>query len=106
MKDLERSLMTVAKALAVEEQSLRVSIDEIAPFPTLDVLVAATRHYGVDPHWLVTGVYDPATHASAAAAEDECRPDSVRRLIAHLTVDRLDWPLSRGMRPGGSELTN
>ena len=54
-----------AARLGVEEVSLRMSIDEDSPHPTVEVLAAVIREYGLDPTWLLTGVYDAATHRSA-----------------------------------------
>lgn len=39
-----------------------MSIDEISPHPTVEVLAAVIRVCGVDPTWLLTGVYDASTH--------------------------------------------
>jgi hypothetical protein len=58
-------LAEVAERLGLEELSLRMSIDEESPHPTLEVLAAVIREYGVDPTWLLTGIYDAATHRSA-----------------------------------------
>jgi hypothetical protein len=54
-----------AARLGVEELSLRMSIDELSPHPTVDVMTAVIHHYGVDPTWLLTGNYNPATHRAA-----------------------------------------
>jgi hypothetical protein len=55
----------VAARLGVEELSLRMSIDELSPHPTVEVLDAVIREYGVDPSWLLTGKYDSGSHRSA-----------------------------------------
>lgn len=55
-------LGATAKRLGVAELSLRMSVDEVSPHPTMEVLVAIIHEYGVDPTWLLTGVYDPDTH--------------------------------------------
>jgi hypothetical protein len=54
----------VADRLGVEELSLRMSIDELSPHPTVEVLAAVIRVYGIDPSWLLTGKYDARTHRS------------------------------------------
>lgn len=54
-----------AARLGVEEVSLRMSIDDISPHPTVEVMTAVIHHYGVDPTWLLTGTYNPATHRAA-----------------------------------------
>jgi hypothetical protein len=51
-----------ATRLGLEEVSLRMSIDTESPHPTVEVLAAVVREYGVDPTWLLTGKYDAATH--------------------------------------------
>ena len=56
----------MAHDLGVEELALRMSIDEVSPHPTIDVMIAVVRHYGVDPNWLLTGEYDPALHRVVA----------------------------------------
>ena len=58
-------LAEAAERLGLEELSLRMSIDEESPHPTIEVLAAVIREYGVDPTWLLTGIYDSATHRSA-----------------------------------------
>ena len=54
-----------AARLGLEEVSLRMSIDEDSPHPTVEVLAAVIRAYGVDPTWLMTGVYDATTHRNS-----------------------------------------
>ena len=54
--------MELALRLGVTESALRRTIDSTSPRPTLDVLAAVVREYGVDPTWLVFGEYDAATH--------------------------------------------
>jgi hypothetical protein len=55
----------VARQLGVSEVVLRMSIDEESPRPTIEVLVAAIRYFGVDPSWLLTGEYDSGLHRQA-----------------------------------------
>lgn len=57
-------LAAVADRLGVEELALRMSIDELSPHPTVEVLAAVIRVYGIDPSWLLTGTYDANTHRS------------------------------------------
>ena len=61
----------MALRLGVDEQALHKSIDDILPDPTLDVLVAIVREQGVDPTWLLTGEYVPATHQRALESDRE-----------------------------------
>jgi hypothetical protein len=56
----------LARRLGVGEWTLRVSLDPNAPEPTVEVMLAVVRVYGVDPSWLLTGEYDPVTHRAAA----------------------------------------
>jgi transcriptional regulator with XRE-family HTH domain len=56
---------SVAARLGVRESSLRMSIQGDHPLPTVDVLAALVRIYGLDPSWVLTGEYDPATHRTA-----------------------------------------
>lgn len=69
-----------ARRLNVTEISLRISIDDLDPHPTLEVIAAVVHEYGVDPTWLMTGSYDPASHRRAM--EDE--RDFVRSAFARL----------------------
>ena len=52
----------IARQLRVDELELRMTIDVESPRPTMDVLLAVIREYAVDPTWILTGDYDPATH--------------------------------------------
>lgn len=71
-----------ARRLGVEELALRMTIDDVSPHPVIDVLVAVIARYGVDPTWLLTGEYDPATHRKAADADRESVIDALRELSA------------------------
>jgi hypothetical protein len=58
-------LAAVATRLGVSERSLRMSVDGGVPLPTLDVVAAVVRVYGLDPSWVLTGQYNAATHRVA-----------------------------------------
>jgi len=58
----------LAARLRVDETALRMSIDELSPYPTLDVIAAVVREYGIDPSWLITGDYDSTSHHAAIQA--------------------------------------
>jgi len=73
----------VADELHVKARMLREAIDEIAPNPSVDVLFAVVRYYGVDPTWLLTGDYDSATHREALE-----HPASAARLLARTSLPR------------------
>lgn len=62
----------LAARLGVDEMALRISIDELSPYPTLGVIAAVIREYGVDPSWLLTGNYSATAHREAleASADD------------------------------------
>jgi len=66
-----RDLAATAARLRVDELALRMSVDEMSPHPTVDVLAAVVRHYKVDASWLLTGSHDisklPAADSKAAA---------------------------------------
>lgn len=62
--DAER-VTKASERLRIDELSLRRSIDDVSPHPSLEVMVAAVREYGVDPNWLLTGDYTAASHRRA-----------------------------------------
>ena len=69
-----------ASRLGVEELSLRLSVDDLSPHPTMEVIMAIVREYGVDPGWLLTGEYQTSSHR--AAIEGENLPTPLRDFIA------------------------
>jgi hypothetical protein len=71
----------LANRLRVDATSLHMSVDESAPYPTLDVIAAVIREYGIDPCWLLTGYYDPLTHRRALAATTDEMPILVSRML-------------------------
>jgi hypothetical protein len=71
----------LARRLGVNDAALRTSVDTREPRPTLHVLAAVVREFGVDPTWLLTGIYDAATHR---AALDEDTPGEARRMLARM----------------------
>lgn len=71
----------VAERLRVHEVALRMSIDDTSPYPTLEVIAAVVRAYGVDPHWLVTGDYDSGAHRMAIQANTNELPAVLRDVI-------------------------
>jgi hypothetical protein len=72
----------VASSLGIDEVSLRMSIDELAPYPTVDVIAAVVAHFGIDPTWLLSGDYDPATHRSTGDAADASLQDVIRGIVS------------------------
>jgi hypothetical protein len=69
-----------ARRLGVDEVGLRMSIDDLAPNPTVEVIAALVAAYAVDPCWLLTGEYDPATHRGILE-EHESAQQVVSRLM-------------------------
>ena len=59
---------TLAGTLGVDEVALRISTDELSPYPTMGVIAAVVREYGVDPSWLLTGDYSASAHREALSA--------------------------------------
>ena len=74
-------LEAIAHRLRIPEFALRMSVDDVAPHPTLDVLAAIVREYGVDPNWLIRGEYDQATHYAALDNAD-VTPITLLNLVA------------------------
>jgi lambda repressor-like predicted transcriptional regulator len=77
------ALAATARRLGVDERTLRTSLDETSPFPTIDVLIAFVTSYGIDPNWLLSGVYDAGTHRRVMDAH----PDAVAGIIRRLAMD-------------------
>lgn len=71
-----------ARVLGVGETALRNCLDELAPCPTFEVIVAVVRHYGVDPTWLMTGEYNAGRHRAALADDDPSCAMAMEELIA------------------------
>jgi hypothetical protein len=93
----ERSrLNSLARELGVSEPALLMSIDEVAPQPSLEVIVAVVRRYGVDPTWLMTGEYNAARHRDAIGDEEAVSgstiADFVGQQLAMLSTIESDPP--------------
>jgi hypothetical protein len=73
----------IAVRLGIEEVSLRMSVDELSPFPTIDVLAAVVAYYGVDPSYLLTGEYDVATHRKLVDADKSVIVESLQHYTRH-----------------------
>ena len=89
-----QTVAMVAVMLGVEELSLRLSLDDLSPHPTFDVLMAAIRYFGVDPTWLLTGEYSSASHIDAIVAAEDGRNDELQRLVTELSLQPLGWSQS------------
>jgi hypothetical protein len=92
-----------ASRLRVDEASLRSTIDVDSPLPSMDVLVAVIREYGVDATWLLTGDYDPGTHRRIAEADRaetiEVVKDVARRHETPLNVVAIPDPSANADLP-------
>ena len=73
-------ITALAARLRVDEVALRISIDELSPYPTVGVIAAIIREYAVDPSWLLTGTYSAATHREALTASTAVLPVRVARV--------------------------
>jgi hypothetical protein len=76
-----------ARRLGVEEIAFRMSIDDMSPQPTIDVIAAIVRIYGVDPSWLVTGMYSAATHRRTLESDDDVSTRAVLEIFGHAPMD-------------------
>ena len=101
------NLGATARDLGVAEAALRSSIDERSPYPTLDVLDAVVRHYGLDPTWVLTGEYNAATHRAALEGDRRFTVRSMNLLtpsggtpVAHPTDDPRHRFGGGGRMPG------
>jgi hypothetical protein len=81
----------LARRLRVSESAVRAAIDQTSPHPTLDLLAAIVREYGVDPSWLVFGEYDAAIHRASLEAAS--------RFTARDLVDLASGKVRRGELP-------
>ena len=79
-------LSLTARRFGVEEVSLRMSIDEVSPFTTIDVLTAVVGLYGVDPTFLLTGHYDSTTHRRVLEGDAGAAADAIRQLAGGQTT--------------------
>jgi len=89
-------LADTAVRLGVEELSLRMSINEDSPHPTVEVLAAVIREYGIDPTWLLRGTYDAHTHR-AAMEGTAGTVDALRQLLLQRPV-RISEPTPERFR--------
>lgn len=91
LKNGQISIADAAERLRFETADVE---DALRGHPTLSMLIGVVRHFGIDPTWLLTGVYNAASHR--AALEDPF--DAV-----YAVLRRLDSP--RPIDPeGGFEL--
>ena len=86
-----------ALRLKVSEVAVRISIDDLEPHPSIEVLDAVVREYGVDPNWLLTGDYDIASHR--LALDEDLASDNGQSPFAALLRPRTPTPRSVSERP-------
>jgi hypothetical protein len=94
------ALAATARRLGVEEAALRSSLDETSPFPTIDVLVGVVTAYGVDPNWILNGVYDAGTHLRVMDADHDTVGGIIRRLAMDATLKAQISEPADEHRPG------
>ena len=75
------SLEEMARELDVDEIALRISLDELAPYPTVEVIAAVVAKYGVDPCWLLTGEYNPEIHRATLESRTDELPSAITELV-------------------------
>ena len=87
-----RSLMTapveqVARWLHVSEAALRAAVQSLGPRPTIEVVVAASIYYGVDPAWILADDYDPDALRAAAEGDVEATTSAVVNILRTAELD-------------------
>lgn len=80
-------LTEIAKRLHVDEVALRISTDEVSPYPTMNVIQAVIREYGVDPSWLLMGDYRAASYREALDANRAELPRVVSKVLSRIGSD-------------------
>jgi len=75
-------LEAAASRLDVAPAALSRSLDPRFPRPSLSVITAIVREYGVDPWWLMYGDYNRETHALASEMGSAISRADVLRLVA------------------------
>jgi hypothetical protein len=79
-------LKATARRLRVDSDALERSIDPVNPYPSLSVITAVVREYGVDPIWLTYGEYDPTVHGLIADKGPTVTPADLLLLL-----DSAQW---------------
>jgi hypothetical protein len=87
-----RSLMTapveqVARWLHVSEAALRAAVQSLGPRPTIEVVVAASIYYGVDPAWILADDYDPDALRAAAEGDVNATTAAVVKILRTVELD-------------------
>jgi hypothetical protein len=82
----------------VSADALRRSVDLQSPRPSLSVLVAVARQYGVDPAWLLYDEYDGGIHWQSLEHGDALTSTDFLELAESPRFMHPDEPLDQ--RPG------
>ena len=94
-------IVATAARLRVPRVELRRALDNKAPNPSIDVLTAVVREYGVDPSWLIHGEYNSATHY-AALENGDVTPITLLALAARATTPVDEYALRRELLGSGA----
>jgi hypothetical protein len=88
----EQELLAAAERMGVDARYLRESLDGTSRLSALRVVNAVVRTYGLDPSWVLTGVYDAQTHKAALRQDANEIDTTIRRLVsgAGAAGDRRD----------------
>ena len=78
----ELDIPAVAERLGVSEASLRMSVSGRRSMPTVDVVAAVVRVYGLDPSWVLTGEYNPDTHREALESDTDEIETTLNEMIS------------------------
>ena len=89
-------LVAAARYLDADPEELRGIVEEQTSHPSLELLAAIVKRFGVDACWLITGEYDWRTHARALEDDDGDERTRPRELLLHL--------VERGKPGAGREL--
>ena len=95
-------IVSTAARLRVSRVELRRALDNKAPNPSIDVLTAVVREYGVDPSWLIHGEYNSATHY-AALENGDVTPITLLALAARATTPVDEYALRRELLGSGAD---
>jgi hypothetical protein len=85
-------LKATARRLRVDSDALARSVDLVMPYPSLSVITAVVREYGVDPIWLTYGEYDPTVHGLIADKGPTVTPADLLLLLDSAQWTRPDEP--------------
>ena len=88
----------MARRLGVDERSLKASVE--GRRPTLNVMAALIRTYGLDPSWVLTGDYDPQTHRHALQSNTQEIEVAMKRMLLSAPVSPLPEPKPGDRRAG------